>query len=167
MNSYLFLQYDVHDSCYEIIPCAFSQTRRPQQYKRILSCVLQWRSRFPCFFGTMKFYKGIAAGIGISNFLRAFLMVSLNSSSSGSMKKIPRSLLAFSSVGFSMVHLGFSVRFDVSEISFQVPGHKVAGLKVVCFLVSLLLDHVCPSGCFSLNLVNLHQHSNNRQYSIL
>ena len=34
--------------------------------------------------------QGIAAGIGISNLLRAILMVCLNSSSSGSMKKIPR-----------------------------------------------------------------------------
>ena len=33
--------------------------------------------------------QGIAIGIGISNFLQAFLMVCLNSSSFGSMKKIP------------------------------------------------------------------------------
>ena len=39
--------------------------------------------------------QGIAAGIGMSNFLRAFLMMCLNSSSSGSMKKIRRDCLAF------------------------------------------------------------------------
>ena len=45
--------------------------------------------------------QGIASGIGISNFLPAFFMVCLNSSSSGSMKKIPRICLALSSFGFS------------------------------------------------------------------
>ena len=39
--------------------------------------------------------QGIAAGIRMSNFLRAFLMMCLNSSSSGSMKKIRRNCLAF------------------------------------------------------------------------
>ena len=40
-------------------------------------------------------WQGIAAGIGISNFLRAFLMMCLNSSSLGSMKKMPRNCLDF------------------------------------------------------------------------
>ena len=40
-------------------------------------------------------HQGIAAGIGISNFLRAAFIVSLDSSS-GSRKKIPRNLLALS-----------------------------------------------------------------------
>ena len=47
--------------------------------------------------------QGVAAGIGTSNFLRAFFMVYVkNYSSSGSMKKIPRNLLTLSSFGFSV-----------------------------------------------------------------
>ena len=60
--------------------------------------------------------QGIAAGIGISNFLRAFFMVCSNSSSSGSMKKIPRNCLALSSFGFSIAHFCFALRFDASEM---------------------------------------------------
>ena len=45
-------------------------------------------------------FQGIAAGSGISNFLRAFSMLCLHSSSSVSMKKIPRNCLALSSSGF-------------------------------------------------------------------
>ena len=48
--------------------------------------------------------QGIAAAIGISNLLRAFFMVCLNSSSSGSMKKIPRICLA---LDFSLLFLRF------------------------------------------------------------
>ena len=38
-------------------------------------------------------------------FCKAFFMVNLNSSSSGSMKKIPRSCLALSSFGFSIANI--------------------------------------------------------------
>ena len=80
----------------------------------------------------------IAGGIRISNFLRAFFMVCLNSSSSGSMKKIPRNLLALSSFGFSMIHFCFALCFDTSDIRFHISGHTLSGLEVVCSLVSLL-----------------------------
>ena len=43
--------------------------------------------------------QGIAAGIGISNFLRAFFIMRFNYSSSGSIKKIPRQLPAHGFVG--------------------------------------------------------------------
>ena len=52
--------------------------------------------------------QGIAAGIGTSNFLRAAVIVSLNSSSLGSIKNIPLNCLAFSSFGFSIAHLCFA-----------------------------------------------------------
>ena len=51
--------------------------------------------------------QGIAAGIGTSNFLRAVLIVSLNSSSFGSKKKIPLNCLVLSSSGFSIAQLCF------------------------------------------------------------
>ena len=72
--------------------------------------------------------QGIAAGIGISDFLRAFLMVCLSSSSSGSMKKIPRILLAFSSFGLSMIHFCFALPFDASDICFHISGHHWSGV---------------------------------------
>ena len=53
--------------------------------------------------------QSIAAGIGISNFLRAFFMVCLNSSSFGSMKKIPRNCLGLSGFGFSIAHFCFAL----------------------------------------------------------
>ena len=99
--------------------------------------------------------QGIAAGIGISNFLRAFFMIPFNSSSSRSMKYIPRNLLAFSSFGFSIAHFCFSLRFDASDICFHISGHNLSGLEVVCFLVSLASDHQNPSGGYSSNTVNL------------
>ena len=41
MNSNLFLQCDLHDICEELLSFGFSWVRQLQQYKRILSCVLQ------------------------------------------------------------------------------------------------------------------------------
>ena len=100
--------------------------------------------------------QGIAASIGNSNFLRAFCMISLNSSSSGSMRWLPRNFVALSSSGFSIAHFCFSLRFDASDKSFQISGHKVSGLEVVCcFLVSHSPDHENLSGGFSSNTVNL------------
>ena len=77
-----------------------------------------------------------ATGIGISNFLRAVFMVRLNSSSSGSIKKIPR-------------------RFDQSDICFHISGHTLSGLDFVCFLVSLPPEHENPSGGLSFNKMHL------------
>ena len=84
--------------------------------------------------------KGIAAGIGISNFLRPSFMVCLNYSSSGSKKKIPRICLAFSSFGFSIVHFCYSLRFDASDICFHISGHNLLGLAVVCFLATWTVE---------------------------
>ena len=55
--------------------------------------------------------QDIAAGIGTFNFLRAAFIVSLNSSSIGSMKNIPLNCLALSSFGFSTAHLCFAFFF--------------------------------------------------------
>ena len=113
--------------------------------------------------------QGIAAGIGISNFLRAFFNIRLNCSSSRLIKKIPRNLLAFSSFRLSIAHVCFSFRFDASDICFHISGHNVSGLEVVCFLVSLSPDHAYPSGGFSLNTVHLvkpvHASDNSRSSS--
>ena len=84
--------------------------------------------------------QGIAAGIGIPNFLRAFFEISLKCSSFGSMKKIPRSYLALSSFGFSTAQYCFSLRLDASDMCFHISGHNLSGLEVVCFLVR------CQSG---------------------
>ena len=93
--------------------------------------------------------QGIAAGIGTSNFLRAAFIVSLNSSSVGSMKNIPLNCLVLSSFGFSIAHLCFTFFFTASEIHFHVSGHTSSGREVFCFLVSLLPDHVYPSSGLS------------------
>ena len=83
--------------------------------------------------------QGIAAGIGTANFLQSFFMVCLNSSCPDSMKKIPRiCLLAFSSFGFSIAHIGFALLFAASDTCFHISGNTLSGLEVVCFLVSLL-----------------------------
>ena len=87
--------------------------------------------------------------------LRAFFMKRLNYSSSGSMKKIPRNCLALSSFGFSIVHFCFALLFASSDICFHISGHSLAGLEVVCFLVSPPPDHVYPSGGLSFNKMNL------------
>ena len=101
------------------------------------------------------FLQGLAAGIGTSNFLRAACIVSLNSSSFGSMKNIALNCLALSSFGFSIAHLCFAFFFGAPDICFHISGHTLCGLEVVCFLVSLLPDHVHPSGVLSFNNMNL------------
>ena len=97
----------------------------------------------------------IAAGIGTSHFLRAFFIISLNSSSAGSRKQIPRFFSSIVKLRTSIAHFFFSLRFDASDISFQTSGHRESSLDVVCFLVSPLPDHVYPSGVFSSIIVNL------------
>ena len=81
--------------------------------------------------------QSIAAGIWISYFLLAFFIVCSNSSSSGSMKEIPRNCLAISSLGYSIAHFCFAFRFDASDTSFHISGQTLSLLEVVCFLVSL------------------------------
>ena len=87
-------------------------------------------------------------------FLLAFLMVSLNSLSSGSMKWIPRNLHALSSFGFAIAHLCFSLSWAFLADPLQSSGHKWSGLDVACRFVSVHLDHIYPSGGFSLHRVN-------------
>ena len=79
----------------------------------------------------------------------------LNSSSFGSMKKIPCNILASSSFGFSTAHFFFALLFAASDICFHISGHTLSGLEVVYFLVSLSQDRVYPSGGLSFNKMNL------------
>ena len=64
-------------------------------------------------------FSRLARAAGTSNFCPAFLMISLNSISSGSMKWIPLSLLAFSRFGFSPAKFCFSFNFWVPWHTFQ------------------------------------------------
>ena len=71
MKLFLLQRCDHRDSCAAHLPIVFSQIRRHRQYKHIWSCVSQYCGRFPLrqFTGV---WQSIAAGIGTSNFLRAF-----------------------------------------------------------------------------------------------
>ena len=130
--------------------------------------------RFPIFwwFSPLLFIgilQGIAAGIGTSNFLQAAFTVSLNSSSSGSMKNITLDCVALSSLGFTKAHLCSAFFFVASDIIVHISDHTASGREVVCFLVSLHLDHVYPSGGLSFswtNLVNPVHASDNPSFSI-
>ena len=106
------------------------------------------RDKFPALL-TLYF----AAGIGISNFPLAFFIMSLIS-----IIKInevnTRNFLASPRFGFSTPRLLFSSLRSIRHI-FPSLWHKVSGLEVVCFLVSLHPDHVHPSDGFSYIIVNL------------
>ena len=154
MNSCLFMRCGLHGSCSETLPCVSSQIRRPQQQKHISSCVVQLCHRFPCA-DEVEFYKALLLASEFPTFYEHFFIIRLNSSSSGSKKKILCNLLALPSLGFSMSHLGFSLRFDALDTCFHMSGHTLSGLEVVCFLVSLSPDHENPSGGFSFNTMNL------------
>ena len=120
--------------------------------------------------------QGVAANIGTSNFLRAALIVRLNSSSFGLIKNVPPNCLALSSFGFSMAHRCFAFFFDASDICFDISGFSLSGREVVCFLVNLFPDHVFRQVTFrpikrilwSLSMpptiLYLHQCSHNLQY---
>ena len=95
---------------------------------------------------------GIAAGIGIFNFLRSFFMVSLNSSSSSSIKKYH--VIAWQYRALVFRRPIFACPY-VWMLCFHISGRNFSGLEVVCFLVSLSPDHVYPSGGSSFNIVNL------------
>ena len=66
-----------------------------------------------------------------------------------------RTCLALSSFGFSIAHFCFALRFDASHICSHISGHTLSGLEVVCFLVTLLPDHVYPSGGLPFKKMNL------------
>ena len=91
----------------------------------------------------------IAAGIGTSNFLRAAFIVSLKSSSFGSIKNIPLNCLVLSSFGFSTAHVGFAFFFTASDIDVHLSGHT-SGREVFRFLVLVesRIESFLPVGCF-------------------
>ena len=83
------------------------------------------------------------------------LIVSLNSSSSSSMKFFSLNCLALSSFGFSIAHLCFAFFLAAPDIRVHLSGLLSSGREVLCFLVSLHPDHVYPSGGLSFNKMNL------------
>ena len=97
-------------SCNVVVPCAFSQIRCMYFILQTPEALQVSRYSRPLVL------QGIAAGIGTSNFLRAFWTVSSNSSSYGSMKWTPRNFLALSSLGVSIAHFCFSNCFDASDV---------------------------------------------------
>ena len=78
----------------------------------------------------------------------------LNSSSSRSMKKIPRNLLTCSRFSLSIACCCFSLRFGASDICLHISVDTMSGLEVVCSLVNLLQDLVYPYGGLLLKKVN-------------
>ena len=97
--------------------------------------------------------QGMDAGIGTSNFFRAFLKGFFELRICW-INEIPLNFLALSSFGCSIAHFCFPLRCPASDIVFHISGHKWSGLNVVGFFVSRSPDHVCPSGGFSSNMVN-------------
>ena len=80
--------------------------------------------------------QGIAAGIGTSNFLRAFFRYVWIPYPFGSMKKIPRNLLALSSFGFSISHCC---------VAFLVHQTCSGFLRSSSFVLPLLFWALCSS----------------------
>ena len=76
----------------------------------------------------------------------SFYIVWLNSSSSGSMKKIPRNCLVLSSFGFSIVHFCFAFSLHQPCASTHLATHRLDE-KLFVFLK----DHVYPSGGLSFS----------------
>ena len=78
VNCHLFLRYGPHDELVEILSYAIVWIHwlpRPLVLLRVSPCLL-----------FLHVLQGMAGAIGVSNFFRSFLMVSLNSLSSGSMR---------------------------------------------------------------------------------
>ena len=144
MNFDLFLQYGLDDSAVSNFPHAFLFVDSSASRIHASFVLLLLDAPLPQFF---RILQGIAGATDVSNFLRAFLMVSLNSVSSGSMKYAI--FWSFSSDNFC-----FSYSLVCFPIDFQSSGHGWSGLDVSCFLVNLSRDHICPSGGFSSNRVN-------------
>ena len=85
MNLFPLQRCDLHDTFAVLLPIVFSQIRSQTYLVLCFPILLQVSPR-----QFTDVLQGIAGGIVISNFVRAFFMDCLNSSSSGSMKKIPR-----------------------------------------------------------------------------
>ena len=139
MNSLLFLQCDLHDSCSEILPWVFSKIRWPQQYKHIWSCVLQLRNR----------HRTFQLSTSIFHYTLEFLIIIINE------EKYHAIFWHFRALASRLPICCFALRFDASDVRSHISGHTLSCLEVVYCLVSLLLDKVNPSGGFSLNKVNL------------
>ena len=119
---------------------------RHQQYKRISSCVSQCcGGLLHCFLSV--FCKALLLASEFPTFYERFFMVCANSSSSGSMKKIPRNYLALSSFGSSIAHLCFAFFFAASDTCSHISGH-IVGSGSHLFPRLSPLDHVYPSGAF-------------------
>ena len=128
--------------------------RRHRQYKHMWSCVSQDCGKFLC--GNLQvFYKALLLASEFPTLCERFFMVCFNSSSSGSMKKIPRNLLALSSFGFSKAHFRFAFRC----IRHMLPHIQkyIVGSWGCLFPRQVSSDHVYPSGGLSFNKVNLVQ----------
>ena len=120
MNSHLFLQYGLHDNAVSNFPYTFLWIHQLPEYTQVLFLILL-DPPLPQFFIIL---QGIAGATDVSNFLRAFLMVSLNSVFSGSMKQIPRNFRALSRWSFSFDHFCFSFSLACFPIDFQSSGHN-------------------------------------------
>ena len=72
----------------------------------------------------VRFCKALLPASELPTSYAHFFIISLNPSSAGSMKWIPRKCPALSSFGFSIARLCFSLRFDASDTSFQISGHR-------------------------------------------
>ena len=98
----------------EFLSIEFSWTRQFRQYQHVLSCFSQYRSRFHhrCL---LVFCKALRLASDFFTSYERFSWCPLNSSSSGSTKKIPRNLLALSSSGFSTAHFCFALLVAASD----------------------------------------------------
>ena len=108
----------------------------------------------PQFLLFLIFLQGIAGATGVSNFLRAFLMVFL--------KFLVLRVDEIDSSQFScVIQMELFMWPLLLFLQLGVLSHfqpefrpKRSGLDVSCFLVDLAPDHIYPSGAFSSNRVN-------------
>ena len=107
---FLLQRCDLRDICAVHLSIVLPLIRRHRQYKHVLSRFSQYRSKFihRCL---LVFCKALLLASEFLTSYERFFMMSLKSSSSGSMKKIPRNFLALSSFGFSTVPLFFLFTF--------------------------------------------------------
>ena len=148
MNLFLLQRCDLRDACANLF-LIDSSASAIQAY--FWSCFPQYCGRFHRG-NLLVFYKVVLLASEFPAIHERFFMVSLNSSSFGSMKKIPRNCLALSSFGFSTAHFCFAFRFTASDICSHM---HCQVLKLFVSIVSLLPDHVHPSGGLSFNRINL------------
>ena len=103
----------------------------------------------------ISFLHGMAASIGLSNFLIAFLTDSLYSSWSGSMKKnlsvVEPSIVE---LWLLVLPLLFSRFWAIFPILLHTSGHTWSGLVLVWTLVSISWDHIYSLGGFAFNKMN-------------